>query len=306
MKRLVAIIPILFLFFGIVSCQKQDIVPEQTIIDGDRVMVNFTSGLGGSVQSRVNNNQWTAGDTVGIYMVRHGQTLSAGSISEKADNIGYVPDLSGNMTPASASKRIYYPAGGGAVDFISYYPRANNITNYIYRVDVNPQFDDINKLDLLYSNNAVNANDGAPGVQLQYRHMLAQISIQYAKGPGVNTLTNINPSFSGVYNAADFLLSNGTFTNYSVGSIFFGADQTELTSNIFMVPSGPMTGRSLSILASINGGANQTYIWNIPENTTFESGNRYIYTVEVHNKGTRSVESSPGLSVRLDSVEEMK
>ncbi|MDR1172707.1 MAG: fimbrillin family protein, partial [Bacteroidales bacterium] len=103
-----------------VSCSRSD----EPVTGSDRVEVRFSANTA-EIRTRVTETGWTAGDPVGIYMIRADPgTLAPENIVEDADNRQYKADGgagSVSFTPVGAADAIYYPMSGN-VEFIAYYP----------------------------------------------------------------------------------------------------------------------------------------------------------------------------------------
>lgn len=305
MKPLIVILGFLLFLPGFVSCDKQEYDPQGGGINDGRVAVKFASGLEGNVRPRVSGDQWTAGDKVGIFMVWNGQPLSDAAIAEGANNREYTADASGNLSPFNPSQEIYYPTGEREVDFIAYYPWSSAITNYTYHMRLAVQQTNLSSLDFIYANNATGLNEDDANVQLQFRHMMAQVVLKMVPGPGVNTISDINGILYGFYSETDFSLVNGTFSNPVAGNIIIGSDQATLTTTLFLAPMGAASGRYLTYLVTLNGNYSAPTL-RFPDTATFESGKRYNYTVEVHIPATKSTGAKePVFDLKLDSVEDM-
>lgn len=106
------------------SCSNDEDVNE--VNNGE---VRFTAGIGHQAvatpaASRAADTAWDAGDKIGIFMVKHGET----TIAESASNKKFTTATGdGNFTPVTGYE-IYYPMDASPVDFIAYYPHANAVT----------------------------------------------------------------------------------------------------------------------------------------------------------------------------------
>ena len=97
------------------SCSNDEDVNE--VNNGE---VRFTAGIGHQAvatpaASRAADTAWDAGDKIGIFMVKHGET----TIAESASNKKFTTATGdGNFTPVTGYE-IYYPMDASPVDFIS-------------------------------------------------------------------------------------------------------------------------------------------------------------------------------------------
>lgn len=171
----------------LVSCDKNETVQ---VNDG---RVQFTSGITAPL-SRVSiddkKSVWEANDPVGIYMVKHGTT----DVSEGVANVKYLAASGGvstNFEPAVVP--IYYPLDeSGKVDFIAYHPYQEDVTDFVYKVDVSSQ-NSQTALDLMLakadkSGVGYDKRDGEKNenVNFTFVHQLAKLILTIKKGDGVS------------------------------------------------------------------------------------------------------------------------
>jgi len=303
MKRLFISIPVVVFTYLCFSCHSEDIGlhEKRTGTDG-QIPIDFVAMPKGETITKATNTQWANGDSVGIFMKKAGQVLSAGSLHSNASNVEYKTDANGNMSPAS--QILYYPPGGQSVDFIAYYPYKKTITNFMYPVDVGFQAN-LSRFDLMYSNNVSGVTNGA--VNLNFRHMLTRLVLNINIAPGTpGTPDNLNFSFPGFLSKAEFSLIDGSFSNYdSTSSIYANPlDQGQTTLTLLLLPSvaGNTSNRSIHF-SYFSPEINYTAVWDIPSTTLFESGKSYTYNVTINRPTTRSGGSETGnVIVDLESI----
>lgn len=288
--KLVSAVAIATLLFA--SCSNDD-TPEPN--DG---RVKFTSGINqaGLRVGGVDGDRWFGNESIGIYMLEHGQSLSATSIKESADNVKYTYNfIQGDGKTVSLSPSgniIYYPVNGPLVDFVAYHPYKDNskLVNYVYPIDVttqNPQTD----IDLMMADVADNGGAGydktnTAAVDLNFKHQLAKVILTVKNGTGVGTadLRNVAIKVEGMYKTANFDLTGaagisgwdnkGDITPYPAGA------------NAYEFILLPVTLTSDHIMKFTIG--NDTYTWAMTDNVTgastapitkFEGGQKYTFDV---------------------------
>lgn len=277
---------LLFLVSGFISCEDNSLSEKER----NRLPVQFTSGIDGEIQSRVTGTKWDSGDAIGIFMKRNGQLLSAATILEDADNLEYTAGEKGMFIPA-AFRWIYYPADGSKVDFIAYYPYQENLTDYIYKVDLAHQ-PTASSVDLLYADGAKGLAMGEERVTLSFSHQLSRVILNITAGEGIKDLTGLNVVFSGLKTKADFALAEGTLVidDRSVGEITVPLVSTETgkVGEAMVLPEADVKGAFIRFNLH-----SKSYDWKIPEGFTYEKGKRYTYDIVLKNGGAEEKPSLP-------------
>lgn len=120
---------LLFLF----ACNQEDNQPIDN--SGQATAIHFTSTVKGVALTRANGASWTVNDSIGVYMKKSGESLSAGSIVNSAANLLYTTK-NGDGNFVTAGTDLYYPEDQSQVDFIAYYPQRNLSDPYVYPVNV--------------------------------------------------------------------------------------------------------------------------------------------------------------------------
>lgn len=306
MKRLIIILTFIPLMLGIASCEKQDVGSEDLGGANGRVMVKFASSLAGEVQptKSASGNSWANNDQIGIFMVRAGQPLSAGSISEGADNVKYISNASGTMT--AATNPIYYPSGGNQVNFIAYYPYNSSVSGYRYHISDVSSFNALD-MDILYSNNVTNASQADENITLNFKHATCKLNFTFVAGAGYTSasLNNLNATFIDTYYEADLMLADGSLSTagYTSGTIPLIINQTTRTASTYFLPI-QTAGRFISFLGDGIG----FKTWNMPTNYPLEAGKSYDITVTFTTASRRASMdgSSPDVEVAITSVKDLE
>lgn len=171
--------------------------------------VRFSSFVYGA-STKVAGSTWEVNDQVGVYMVKHDAQLSATTILNGAENKKYVTSAGdGNFQGFNSNEIIYFPEGT-TVDFVSYYPYKEGLSNYTYTVDLTDQSQQ-GKIDLLYSNNAKGV-DASSNTTLVYKHRLSRMMFTIQSIDGNEELAGLAVSISGLKTRASLFLPDGTLT----------------------------------------------------------------------------------------------
>lgn len=249
------------------------------------VAVQFTSDITATPQSRVSGSLWDDNDEVGIFMVKHGQSLNINTIVEGADNRFYRTNAGGNFSPATIDQAVYFPQNGDKVDFISYYPYKTPLSNYVYQVNTTNQSNPA-LLDLLYAfgnNSAAGYDKNNSTVALTFKHKMSQFTINTSAGAGLTSaqLAGMSVSIQGLNTTAGLNLTNGNFENpgnpASVTPQMITAGQKY---EAILIPQSNIAGSKVSFTVSGLG----TFDWDISDKT-FASGKHYTYTVTISKTG---------------------
>ncbi len=166
-------------------------------------------------QTRVANNQFTADDSIGLYVLPESKTLNE---KRYVDNMRFV-SKDGLFQP---DQTIYYPTGSGKYDFISYYPyRANAILPNESTIHVSVR--ESQNVDSIYSISdfmVAKTTGVIPSnlsVELKHAHKLCQVGlvVQLTEEEDINELkqsTSIvinNTLTQATYNFIDDTFSSG-------------------------------------------------------------------------------------------------
>ncbi|WP_197027615.1 fimbrillin family protein [Prevotella sp. 10(H)] len=280
------------------SCSSDDDnTPE---VNDGRVL--FSSGVNAATPKVGGNvgSTWDQNDPVGIFMVKHGQALSAANILEGADNVEYKAKDTGMSTAFTAiSSPIFYPVNGDKADFIAYHPYKSTLTDFKYPINVATQTNQ-SAIDLLYatadkSGAGYDKSQGTTAVDMKFSHQLTKVVIKVTKGAGVADLTGMTVKIKGMNTTADFDLVSPAISNE--------ADVADITP--YNVPSStnyeaillPVTFTGSHVVEFTVGG--NTYSWTMSKNvgdanaqvTELKPAHIYTFNVtvkknEVEAKGT--------------------
>jgi formylglycine-generating enzyme required for sulfatase activity len=270
----------------------------------ERTLVAFSAQTGSpETRTSASGSQWLTTDRVGIFMYVSGQTLSATSISEGADNRSYQPQTaatSSALSPVTLGDVIYFPQSG-QVDFTAYYPRKatgtgpGEINGYVYSIDLSNQSDPA-ALDLLYARQTGMSKQTAT-VNLSFTHVLSKITLHVKKGTdlGAVDFSVATATLGGMPAAAGFDLAAGAVINEGAAAGFQALKTATSTGfdasyEALLLPQAAAPGREVVFTAGGN-----PYTWPIPDDLIFEAGKNYIYSLSAHVAGveTESAATAP-------------
>ena len=204
MKRKNFIVPLIcFILF---SC-------EGEIIDLLKVSksVRLNAQIEG-MKTRMSGSDWEEGDAIGVYMMKEGVGLDASAL---ALNVEYLyNDSTERFAPKRASDSLFFPFSGAAVDFIGYYPYREDITDFIYPVNLTMQSNQAS-IDLIYSDNATGRNMGNPDVQLTFSHRLSKVVFNIAHYRAID-LSGLSVIITNVPTESTFNLVDGALSPSAV------------------------------------------------------------------------------------------
>ncbi len=265
--------------------------------------VEFAASIAGeapATRTTSGGNSWVLNDSVGIYMLKAGGSLTLAA-DRLASNAYYsVSNVStGALTPKGTP--IYYPVSGN-VDFVAYYPAGVvRTSDYTYGISVKDQqtMTEVrqNQLDVMWADRRNIASGTA--VSLSFRHVMSKITLNVMAGKNfvsndVKALTTV--SFKGMWAEARLKLQDGTLTPVEPKADFSARKLPTATTNFdasftaILVPQSGTTKPTGRTVAFTFPDGN-SYVWAIPDTTNFVAGKHYTYPVTI-NRDSIVVEDS--------------
>ncbi|MDR1518143.1 MAG: fimbrillin family protein [Dysgonamonadaceae bacterium] len=266
---LLALCALLFPFFS--SCEGELI---DTNTASRKALINAYVG---NTKTRASNNGWTDKDSIGVYMKKAGDALSASSVL--ADNVKYVTDGTSSFSAADGDEGILFPFDGSKVDFIGYYPYKQSVANFIYLVDLSVQTNQ-EAIDLLYSNNSSGLNTKEPFVNLIFAHQLSKIRLNLQAESGVS-LAGISVKLTNAETTASFDLSSGVLSS-SAGAkdIYFSVAEDGSLAEAILLPTTDFS--DMDIVLTIG---ELTYVYPLANSaliSSFEKSTQYTYNISLN------------------------
>lgn len=152
------------LSFAMVACTN-----DETNSSSDKTTaVNVSAGI----RTRAVNDQWQAGDGIGLTMLKKGTT----EVAEDAANRYYTTDDgTGSFSPAAADQTIYFPQDGSEVLFKAFFPYRDDIaSNFRIPVSVTDQ-SSLPAIDLMTAEHVKGTSKADPNVELRFHHRLSKL-----------------------------------------------------------------------------------------------------------------------------------
>lgn len=267
-------IPVIFL--ALFACEGKDIDPSL-----GAKSINLFAEIEG-VKTRVINSSWEKDDAIGVFMLRAGGSLHSSAIRE---NVKYITTGSAAFQPANEMEEIMFPFDGSDVDFISYYPYHETISDNTLPLNLSNQAIQAH-VDLLYSNNAKKLNEESPRVEMRFSHQLSKIvlNIEHYRS---RDLSSLNVIITNVGTRASFDLATGTLlptTTY--GDVLLRMDTNRSFAEAILLPDDDLSEMELWFVI---GDEVETYtlsLKDVLEIDAFAPATKYTYNVTLFTDET--------------------
>lgn len=245
--------------------------------------VSFTSSI---IKSRAIDNNWEAGDEIGVYMQNADDATSYLNTNVKYTNSEETIDGFTSDTP------ITYPGGDVTlVNFMAVYPYNENVTDGNYSFTLG---DNLSDNDIMYASSPL-VEAGTNNVDLTFKHKLSKIVLNIKDENG-NPLNDATVSIDkqckeGVLNMSDGTVTAKEAAEYNSSLQF--VNKTNGQYEAIVLPDEAREGRIILVKTSDNK------IYRCPiDNISFDSSKRYTFPVVLYSKDP-SVEQ-PGLVPDID------
>ena len=276
---------VLLAALALTACGNEEEITQGT--DG-RVALQVTSGI----LTRAYDNQWEAGDRIGIYAFETKGT----TVYDGYANIPYITRTDGAkglFSPESIA--IYLPTDDAKLDFVAYYPYTANLTGNVYTVDVSDQASQ-KAIDLMAAGTQT-ADRTAPNVTFSFTHKLCKVEVTLEPGSGMTEaeLKGLTVELTGQQTGGTFDVTQPTsavsVTTGTATPITLKTTDDGTFAEGIVLPSENYRGMSFEI--TLSDGAS-VFTWPLSDATAsekFEAGKKYLYTIRV-NKTDISVTST--------------
>lgn len=237
-------------------------------------------------QTRAFDDQWNAGDQIGIY------TLKAGTTDiDAADNLAYRNTLTegsvANANFAPAGKAANLPDDGSKVDVVSYYPYSATAAAGVVELDVQKQ-DNQAAIDLLGAK-AEGVSADAPQAVLNFKHKLTKIYMKATAEDG-SSLSDLKAYIKGMYTKVSY----SAFTD----ELSMVSGDTKKDVEMRSADGSGFRYVEAIVLPNIDGNDAATrniefehngmvYKAAISADVKFESGKKYVYNVTFTAAGVK-------------------
>lgn len=259
---------------------------EISVSDSDgRVPLQVSGGI--NVLTRAHDAQWDKDDLIGIYMYAAGKT----DIAEEAANIPYKKtDTGDGFTPVN--NPIHFPIDGSNVDFHAWYPY-NDVTGSDWTVDLTDQRQQA-ALDLMVADVKSSTQEGGtvynkehPAVRFNFEHRLTKLVLKITNGIGIKAddLKGLKVEITKQWKTATYdpeFDVIGFVQELAPVTLLTNADGT--SSEAILFPDD-LTGQSLTTgreLVFTLQGSNEKFYWSVPDDKSFNSGEKNIYTITIN------------------------
>ena len=238
------------------SCNNDDTNVEE--VSG---VVKLHASLNGHAQTRLGET-WAGTESLGFYMIEEREGFDI-LVSNKKYNVS----SAGAMTPANGEEATY-PKDGRNVNFISYHPYSEALTNHVYPIDLTDT--SIADHDLVYAQVGPYNQTQEGAVTIPHDHQLSilVVNIQNEEGEAISTATaKINRPVKG-----SFDLKDGTLTVDATSAKALAMIAADSKVEAMIIPG------SAGEVVFVN--EEKSFTWDI-STIAFEAGKRYTYTVKL-------------------------
>ena len=240
--------------------------------------VHFFSGVN-RFETRVSEegDKWNAGDAIGVFMTENNSSV----VVNGARNITYTAQNTAQSTPFSpaGNDAISYPDGGGAVDFIAYYPYKEAAESFIYPISLANQATGFTKNDLLYAVSRNHDESNVASVSLSFTHQLTKVKINVVLEDGLSEVTSTTIHAT---NTASFNLKTGVVEDESAISTIIPYTSGTNVYEAILIPTA--LSEANKVVFSVDGAK---YEWVMMENNasiaTLASNTFYTFTITINN-----------------------
>ena len=252
-----------------------------------RVPLLISGGI--DLKTRAHDKTWDAGDAIGIYMVDAGTV----KVAESAENRKYVTAEGNEAFKPAERQTIYFPINGNKVDFLAYYPFKSILTDGALPVDVNVQIIQ-QAIDLMTARIVSTAEKPVDkehnNVSLNFTHRLTKLSLTIIAGNGISPedlkglkVEITNQRTEGSY---DPLCEVFGVASEPIKAVTLRTAADGTTADAILIPTtgtegiNPIVaGRQLVFTLAETG---EVFRWDIPDNKTFEQGDKNIYDITIN------------------------
>lgn len=261
-------------------------------------VVAFVSGIDGySTRVNANGDGWVAGDSVGIYMLKNGET----TIVNGSENAKHLAVSTGQSTAFSTGNTLYYPTDGSAVDFIGYHPYSTKVAGMKYPVDLSNQSQQ-SALDLMYAESNSTKGEGYTGeygsaVDLKFGHILTKLVMNVNATGFEGGINDMVVTIKGMDRTAEFNLGTGVLSTGSSNGDITPCAAVNNSYEAILLPLETLT-ENHTVDFEVNG---TVYTWKMINNTAtggsssitqFQKGFKYTFNISIAGSGVTATSVS--------------
>lgn len=209
---------ILILPFFITACVNHFSEDKENVVDSENIPLKFTADIHRVVKTRISDNTFDKGDTVGLFALVGSTTLTE---ERYVDNLLFKRFENDVF---ETEETVYYPDDGVAVNLISYYPYnkegiAIGKTTMQVSVETEQEIpENYSHSDFLVASSGELQASTEP-VTLFYNHKFFRLNIVIVPGDGITTeeLLDADPQLTveGFFTKAVYDFQNESYTEYA-------------------------------------------------------------------------------------------
>jgi formylglycine-generating enzyme required for sulfatase activity len=206
------------------ACVKEELIGYVEMEPTSLQAVKFSSRQSKSAPTKVEGNNFSNGDRIGIFMLTKEEVTEPEErtvFDWHAENRMYLASSSGDFAQASPEHTIYYPESTPVSDlqFIAYYPYKEDLLAHelgskhtVYRIDVANQ-ETPEEIDFLYAQTGKGLTSYSESVRLHFQHVLSKIVINVRHLDNTYTIdsTRLQAIITNIQSRIDFDLSDSTY-----------------------------------------------------------------------------------------------
>jgi hypothetical protein len=259
-----------------------------------KVPVVFASDFKVALDTKVGGEKgdiWGEADTVGVYMVLDGGSLS--QVVDGAANVPYrafagVGQGNSDLLPATADT-IYYPLSG-KVNFILYYPYSCGLNGDAYPVNLRNQSNQ-EPLDLMYVCHRAACDKTAGKVDIVFVHQLTKLVFRISGGEGIPPLSGMTLDLEGVALQTTFDLSDGILADPGRGgtdtvrTLVRAVGYDAMEAEAIVLPVNDLVATPITLRIRVGEKRYSALLPPTLNKWGIEGGNRYVYTVFLRKDG---------------------
>ena len=266
---------------------------EDGIGNNGPVAATVQADISNNIKTRgtADNNSWTAGDAIGVYVTSTGYTTG--------DNKKYVTTNGDGTFEAADNNNIIYFKDNKETTFSAYYPYSESLTDG--KMDWNMAEVEENQpcmADVLFASGAT-ASKASPTVNFtdlehRFKHCMSLVEFKIKPGPGVkyNNYKFNRLELKGIFRSGKFDTRTGSVeTAGDRGPIILNFDDVSFESEksfaYIMLPQSLESNKmDIEIYLLLND-SEVKYTTPITPSThgKFEGGKKYTYNITVKNTG---------------------
>lgn len=273
-------------------CNSHNFV-ETAQTDDEQTNLSFSTIVEDNATTRKAGNSWENKDAIGVFSFESGKPNSQATVDNLLNNKKFVTNGDGTFTVEAGETPISYPEAGR--DIIAYFPFDANTAvsqDLTYIVNLTDQRD-IDKIDLLYSNNLKNFSKGKKA-ELVFKHALSKFNIKVSSKE--YDLTNAKIELTNFNTKADFnlvsqaLLVDQTLINEV--SLPYTVIDGKLSATALILPTNQV--QNFTVRITLSDGQVVRWAKHKEKGWKWEAGKTYTQEISVgKNDGGDPVDPDP-------------